>query len=69
MPHSTLVGAINRRLVAHKKVEVFVVMTGALIPSESIVYDFSHEEEGRGLIMPVVRVERVDVLLKGRLAY
>ena len=69
MPHSTLVGPINRRLAEHKKVEVFVVMTGALVPSESIVYDFSHEEEGRGLIMPVVRVERVDVLLKGRLAH
>lgn len=69
MPDSTLVGPINRRLAAHEKVEVFVVMTGTLIPSESLVYDFSHEEEGRGLIMPVVRVERVDVLLKGWLAY
>jgi len=69
MPNDTLVGLINRHLAAHEKVEVFVVMTGALIPSESIVYDFSHEEEGRGLIMPVVRVERVDVLLKERLAY
>jgi hypothetical protein len=66
MPNQTLVGPINRRLAAHEKVEVFVVMSGTLIPSESIVYDFSHEEEGRGLIMPVVRVERVDVLLKER---
>lgn len=69
VPNQTLVDPINRRLTAHEKVEVFVVMTGALIPSESIVYDFSHEEEGRGLIMPVVRVERVDVLLKERLAH
>jgi hypothetical protein len=68
MPNQTLVGPINRRLAAHEKVEVFVVMSGTLIPAESIVYDFSHEEEGRGLIMPVVRVERVDVLLKERLA-
>ncbi|MBH0194281.1 MAG: hypothetical protein HP494_01470 [Nitrospira sp.] len=69
MPHRTLVGPINRRLAAREKVDVFVVMTGVLIPSESIVYDFSHEEEGRGLIMPVVRVERVDVLVKERPAY
>jgi hypothetical protein len=67
MPNKTLAGRINRRLAAQEKVEVFVVMTGTLIPSESIVYDFSHEEEGRGLIMPVVRVERVDVLLRERL--
>ncbi|MBI5673857.1 MAG: hypothetical protein HZC50_11600 [Nitrospirae bacterium] len=44
--------------------EVVVVMAGALIPSESIIYDFSHEEEGVGLIMPVVRVEQVEVVLK-----
>lgn len=37
-------------------------MTGRLISEESIVYDFSHEEEGRGLIMPVVRIERMDYL-------
>jgi hypothetical protein len=69
MPNEALAGRINQRLAAHEKVEVFVVMTGALSPSESIIYDFSHEEEGRGLIMPVVRVERVDLLLKERLAH
>lgn len=69
MPNQTLVGPINRRLAAHEKVEVLVVMSGTLIPSESIVYDFSHEEEGLGLIMPVVRVERVDVLLKEQPAH
>jgi len=38
-------------------------MTGRLIPGESLVYDFSHEEEGLGLIMPFVRVEQVDFVL------
>jgi hypothetical protein len=38
-------------------------MTGRLIPEESIVYDFSHEEEGLGLIMPFVRVEQVDCVM------
>jgi len=63
MPSKAVAVRISRRLAAHEKVEVFVVMTGVLIPSESIVYDFAHEEEGRGLIMPVVRVERVDFIL------
>jgi hypothetical protein len=44
-------------------VEIDVVMTGTLIPAESIVYDFSHDEEGFGLIMPFVKVERVDFVL------
>ena len=38
-------------------------MVGRLIPEESLVYDFSHDEEGLGLIMPVVRIERVEYLL------
>jgi hypothetical protein len=38
-------------------------MSGKLMPDESIVYDFSHGEEGLGLIMPFVRVERVDFVL------
>jgi hypothetical protein len=36
---------------------MIVVMTGRLIPDESVVYDFSHDQDGLGLIMPVVRVE------------
>lgn len=62
-PGEKLAGRISRSLAQHEKVPVVVVMAGALIPSESIIYDFSHEEEGVGLIMPVVRVEQVEVVL------
>jgi len=44
-------------------IEIDVVMAGRLIPQESIVYDFSHDEEGVGLIMPFVRVEEVAFLM------
>jgi len=40
-----------------------VLMTGRLVPNESLVYDFSHDEEGLGLIMPFVRVEQVHYVL------
>jgi hypothetical protein len=53
---------IQKWIHQRRPVEIDVAMTGRLIPDESLVYDFSHEEEGRGLIMPVVRVERVDFL-------
>ena len=46
-----------------QSVEIDVVMTGRLVQEESIVYDFSHDEEGLGLIMPFVRVERVDLVM------
>ena len=40
-------------------VELAVLFIGGLIPGESLVYDFSHDEEGLGLIMPFVRIEQV----------
>ena len=46
-----------------QKVDIEIAMMGRLIPEESLVYDFSHDEEGLGLIMPVVRIERVEYLL------
>lgn len=55
---------IARRMATGEKVDVMVVLTGTLLPTESIVYDFSHDEEGLGMIMPVVRIERVAYLLK-----
>lgn len=49
----------QRALRRGEHVEIDVVMTGRLIPDESLVYDFSHDEEGLGLIMPFVRVEQI----------
>ncbi len=63
-PNKKLAGLISRSLAKREKAEVVVMMAGVLIPTESIIYDFSHEEEGVGLIMPVVRVEQVEVVLK-----
>jgi len=39
--------------------EIDVVMLGTLTPEESVVYDFSHDEEGRGMVMPVVRIREI----------
>ena len=63
-PNKTLAAQIKRRLAKGEKVEVTVVLVGKLIPTESIVYDFSHDEEGLGMIMPVVRIEQLGYLLK-----
>jgi hypothetical protein len=63
-PEKPFAGRISRRLARHETVEVLVVMAGVLIPSESVIYDFSHDQEGVGLIMPVVRVGQVEVFLK-----
>ncbi len=57
---------LQETLAQSGTVEIDVVMTGKLVPEESLVYDFSHDEEGLGLIMPFVRVERVDFFLLQR---
>jgi hypothetical protein len=51
--------ALAREIAEQGPIDIIVLMTGRLISQESLVYDFSHEEEGRGLIMPFVRVESV----------
>ena len=55
--------ALQRTLERGQTIEVEVVLTGKLIPMEALVYDFSHDEEGRGVIIPVVRIEQVDFIL------
>jgi hypothetical protein len=57
--------ALERLLEQGESVEIDVVMTGRLSAQESIVYDFSHDEEGLGLIMPFVQVEQVDFVMSG----
>lgn len=63
IPNLVQRASLRKQLLQGKRIEIMVAMTGRLLPEESIVYDFSHDEEGRGLIMPVVRVEQIDYLL------
>jgi hypothetical protein len=63
VPNPALRASLRRKLERGERIEIEVVMTGRLVPEESLVYDFSHEEEGRGLIMPVVRLERIDFVM------
>ena len=63
IPDPGTADVLRRQLENGQKVDMEIAMMGRLIPEESLVYDFSHEEEGRGLIMPVVTIERVEFLL------
>jgi hypothetical protein len=54
---------LRRQIETGQKVELEIAMIGRLVPEESLVYDFSHDEEGLGVIMPIVRVERIEYLL------
>jgi hypothetical protein len=63
---ATLRGELEQRFARGESVDITVAMTGRLISDESVVYDFSHDQEGLGVIMPVVKVERLDYLLTNK---
>ncbi len=55
--------SLRARVAQGESIIVIVAMTGRLVPEESILYDFAHEDPGQGMVMPVVRVERIDYFL------
>ncbi|MEX5215059.1 MAG: hypothetical protein NW703_12935 [Nitrospiraceae bacterium] len=63
VPNPRTRATLRRKLEKGQTIDVLVVMSGKLIPEESIIYDFSHDEEGMGVVMPVVRIEQIDYLL------
>jgi hypothetical protein len=63
---ATLQSELEQRFARGESVDITVVMTGRLNPDEAVVYDFSHDQEGLGVIMPVVKVERLDYLLTNK---
>jgi hypothetical protein len=63
VPDAATRATLLRELDKKQPIDITVVMTGRLVPEESIVYDFSHDEEGLGLIMPIVRIERLDYVM------
>ena len=63
IPSPSIRDVLRRQLDAGRKIGIEIAMVGRLIPDESLVYDFSHDEKGLGIIMPVVRIERVEYLM------
>lgn len=63
VPSAGLREQLRARRAGGETVEVDLILTGRLIPEESIIYDFAHEQKGRGMVMPVVHVERIDYFL------
>lgn len=63
LPPPELAARLHGKRERGETIEVNLILTGRLVPDESIIYDFAHEEAGRGMVMPVVRVERIDYFL------
>jgi hypothetical protein len=63
VPPVNLKESLRERAARGETFKVIVAMTGQLVPDESLIYDFAHEEPGQGMVMPIVRVEQIDYYL------
>jgi hypothetical protein len=63
VPPTDLRGSLQARVARGESVQVIVAMTGRLVQDEALIYDFAHEVPGQGMVMPMVRVERMDYYL------
>lgn len=63
IPPPGLRPTLQRELAQGEKVEIKILFAGHLIPEESIIYAFSHEDVSQGMIIPVVQTEEVQYFL------
>ncbi len=64
VPSPYLRRSFRKEIQKGEKIEVAVLFIGQLVPDESIMYAFSHEDPDVGMIMPVVKIEKVQYFLK-----
>lgn len=61
--------AVRKDLLNRQKqgeqLEIIVVCIGTLVPDESLIYAFSHDDHKDGMILPVVSVQNMMYFLKG----
>ena len=55
--------SLQQQLAQGNKVEIKILFMGRLIPEESIIYTFSHDNSHQGMIMPVVQMEEIHYFL------
>jgi hypothetical protein len=51
---------LQTKVARGENVRLVVAMTGCVVPDEALIYDFAHEDRSQGMIMPMVRVQRID---------
>lgn len=63
IPSPEFRSSLQQQLAQGNKVEIKILFMGRLIPEESIIYTFSHDNPNQGMIMPVVHLEEIQYFL------
>lgn len=64
IPSEEATSQILRRQQGGEQIEIGVMFMGTLIPDESLMYAFSHDDQEDGMILPVVHIQRVQYVLQ-----
>jgi hypothetical protein len=64
IPSPEFRSSLQQQLAQGKKVDIKILFTGRLVPDESIIYAFSHDDPSHGMIIPVVQTEDVQYLFQ-----
>ena len=59
VPSPTLRISLQKQLDQGEQIEIKILFIGKLTQAESVMYAFSHDHSGQGMIMPVVQTEGV----------
>ncbi|HNP61726.1 MAG TPA: hypothetical protein PKM72_12855 [Nitrospirales bacterium] len=63
IPSLELVTLIRRQQQTGKQIAIGILFFGTLVADESLIYSFSHDQKGDGMILPVVQIEGVRYFL------
>jgi hypothetical protein len=63
IPSPEIIDEILKKRARQEEVEILILYQGKLIPEESLMYDFSTEIEGEGMILPIVELTHVAYFL------
>lgn len=63
MPPPKIFDALKQRRSQKEEVEIMILYRGTLAHAESLMYDFSTQKEGEGMILPIVELTQVDYFL------
>jgi len=64
VPSKKLLKVLQAKISQGEQIEIIILYTGYLIPQESLLYTFSHEDKNLGMILPFVQIDEVQYLMK-----
>ncbi|MCA9472190.1 MAG: hypothetical protein MRJ96_15400 [Nitrospirales bacterium] len=62
--HKEMSDDLQERLTKGSEIDVVILLTGRLVPDESLMYAFSHENSHQGMVLPFVRIDNIQYILQ-----